>query len=690
MRKSIFNKIRSLSILLPVFLVVFIAVAGFLIYSLEITDKSASLPKQFSANKLQESLLISSSINEWLKRGNIDIPQSIIAAQKSNKDVLGITVINTSNVVFVASRNEWVGKPLSLTNFNLSKSDFERLLLNLKISAYTNHSYSFFTNDHSKLLILYPVLLPAQNSKSYDTARGSMISCYDYRGAERGMILKYRNSSFLYFGLFLFGSVWLGIILYLIIIAPLNKLIKVMHILSKGNYDVRISTKGIGEISQIYEQFNQMANSLKKEISDRLLMEEILKENSSNLKKAQLMARVGDWRYDVAKDTFNFSSHIVEIEHLSKDRFLSEEYINSVHIEDQAFVRKGLFEAINSKNVYTLEYRRYVNKSIQYIKLIGDINRDQSGKALSIFGVSMDVTDQKMKEIALLDREWDLQKSNEEYLIVNKKLSDNNDKILVMNVALKLAKEKAEESDRLKSAFLANVSHEIRTPMNAIIGFSELLEDDDLDNVSRKLFTHTIRTRSADLLNIINDILDISRLESGTLVVDQFSGSISKELNELISYYNTKNKKITRKPVIFSLQNLLTSEQDIITTDFNRLKQVLMNLIDNAFKFTPEGTIEIGCQLKDVDTVLFSVKDTGIGISENKLEMIFGRFKQATEEHLTDKYGGTGLGLSISKGLIELLKGHIWVESEKGKGTTFFFTIPFRNEQVADEKKLTL
>jgi signal transduction histidine kinase len=290
----------------------------------------------------------------------------------------------------------------------------------------------------------------------------------------------------------------------------------------------------------------------------------------------------------------------------------------------------------------------------------------------------MDITIEKKKEISLLEREWDLQKSNEEYLILNTKLIENNEKILAMNSDLNVAKEKAEESDRLKSAFLANVSHEIRTPMNAIIGFSELLEDDDLDNDSRKLFTHTIRTRSADLLNIINDILDISRLESGTLVVDVSAGSISNELNELVTYYNTKNEKITKKPVVFKVENLLTKDQDIFSTDFNRLKQVLMNLIDNAFKFTEEGSIEIGCQLKNSNKVLFYVKDTGIGISKNKLGMIFGRFKQATEAHLTDKYGGTGLGLSISKGLIELLKGKIWVESEKGIGTTFFFTIPYR------------
>ena len=678
MRKGIFNKIRSLTILLPLVLLAFITIVGYLIYNIEIKDKKSSLPKSFSASKYQESSIINTSINEWLKRGNSEIPQSLIMSQKPIRDLLWISVISSNNSVIISNKPDRIGRVLLKGTYDISGIDYDLLLNNIKLLSHPNSVHEFFTKDQKKLLILLPVSDPSHVAYNQD---GTMISCYDFEDAKRSMISKYQYSSALYFGMFFLSSICLGFFLYLIIIAPLKKVIKVMHAFSKGDWDVRISRKGIGEISQIYEQFNVLANSLKKEISERLEIEETLKENTSNLKKAQLMARVGDWRFDVKQDTFFFSSRIVEIEQLSKKQFLSEEYINSVHPEDQAYVRKGLIDAIQYKNDFMLEYRRNLNKGTQYIKSIGDVNRDQHGKAISVFGVSMDITVEKKKEIALLEREWDLQKSNEEYHILNKKLSKNNDKMLAMNVALNTAKEKAEESDRLKSAFLANVSHEIRTPMNAIIGFSELLEEDEIDDDSRKLFTHTIRTRSADLLNIINDILDISRLESGTLVVDESLGSISKEMNDLVIYYNTKNEKINKKPVVFNVANLLTKDLDIISTDFNRLKQVLMNLMDNAFKFTDEGSIEIGCRMKDIDTVLFHVKDTGIGISKNKLGMIFGRFKQATDAHLSDRYGGTGLGLSISKGLIELLKGKIWVESEKGKGTTFFFTIPYKNTE---------
>jgi signal transduction histidine kinase/PAS domain-containing protein len=672
MTTRFYDKLRSLTILLPLVLLLFVTIVCYFIYSIEIKDKKAVLPNTFRTNKLQESSLITFSIDEWLKIGNTEIPELILESQKKNRDLLWISVINSNNIVLISSTKEWKDQEFTKSINNFSKGDFESLLTNIKLISRTKSRFAFYTDDHKRLLILSPVFLPLPGSVKSINLSGTMISCYNFESAEKAMISKYRYSSLLYFGVFLFSSICLGIILYLIVIAPLKKVIKVMNAFSNGNWDARIVTKGIGEISQIYEQFNLLANSLKKEITVRLEIEEILKENTSNLKKAQLMARAGEWRYDVEEDTFFFSSRIVEIELLSKKHFLSEEYIQTVHPEDQAYVRKGLTDAIRSKNDFTLEFRRNSNRRIQYIKSIGDVNRDEKGKAISIFGVSMDITEEKMKEISLLEREWDLQKSNKEYLILNTKLIEKNEKILVMNSDLNVAKVKAEESDRLKSAFLANVSHEIRTPMNAIIGFSELLEDDDLDNNSRKLFTHTIRTRSADLLHIINDILDISRLESGTIVVDVSTSSITDELNELVTYYNTKNKNITKKPIVFKIKNLLTIGQDIISTDFNRLKQVLMNLIDNAFKFTDTGSIEIGCQLRNSNEVLFYVKDTGIGISENKLGMIFGRFKQATETHLTDKYGGTGLGLSISKGLIELLEGKIWV----------FFTIPYRTSET--------
>ncbi len=671
MNKKRIGKLQSLSILLPVILVAFSTIVGFILYTIDISTKQTSFPKQFTANKLSESILIRSSVYEWLKRGEIGMAQSIIEKHHAIRDIIGIVIIDSSQKTLVATQYPWVHLPLNSKELKLSNDAYAVLLSNMNISLRVNADVFFFSPDHKKLLILLPILLSNKE-------KGTMISCYDFYTAEQGMIAKYRNTGILYLLVLLSSSIVLGIILYYIIIARLHKLIRAMDTFSKGDYDVRIASKGVGEISLLYAQFNRLATALKAEITGRIRIENALKEKTSNLLKAQRMSKVGEWKYDIENKTLFLSDQIAEIGNSNRKIYSFSDYFRMIHPEDRQLILNEFTKAVLNKNEYTFNYRLIVKGNIQYFTSIADIGRDETGKAIYIFGVSRDITTHKIEEMALLERELELKKSNEEYLIINAELSDMNNKILAMNEDLKLAKERAEESDRLKSAFLANVSHEIRTPMNAIIGFSDLLDDETLDSETRKLFTHTIKTRSADLLHIINDILDISRLESGSLKVDAIPGSVSQILNELISYYNTKNKNITKKPIIFNLRNSLPPDQDHIITDINRLKQILMNLIDNAFKFTSEGLIEIGCSAKDEKTLLFYVKDTGIGIPKVKLEIIFERFRQATDAYLSNKFGGTGLGLAISKGLIELMKGDIRVQSEEGKGTVFFFTIPLK------------
>ncbi len=289
-----------------------------------------------------------------------------------------------------------------------------------------------------------------------------------------------------------------------------------------------------------------------------------------------------------------------------------------------------------------------------------------------------DITDKQKAEDALRESEFTLKQQNEEYLAINEELSESNNKIQQINRELIVAKEKAEESDRLKSAFLANMSHEIRTPMNAILGFSQLLENGDINEDKQKKFAKTIRHGATDLLGIINDIIDIAKIESGTIQIHDEIGNITDLLDELKSFFISRNESIIKKPIEFIVENGVSNEQNLILADFPRLKQVLINLVENAYKFTDRGQIEFGCSICDPKTILFYVKDTGIGIPKEKLTIIFDRFRQADELYTTRKYGGTGLGLSISKGLIELMNGKIWVDSIENIGSTFYFTIPFK------------
>lgn len=237
------------------------------------------------------------------------------------------------------------------------------------------------------------------------------------------------------------------------------------------------------------------------------------------------------------------------------------------------------------------------------------------------------------------------------------------------------AKEKAEESDRLKSTFLANMSHEIRTPMNGIIGFSALLADENLAEKERKEFTQIIIKSSNQLLSIINDILDISKIETKQMKVHKGNFRVNELLENLKDFYeiSTKEKPIRLKLIKFWKH---PNDNDEIYTDKQKLQQILSNLLNNAFKFTQKGCIEFGytCLKR---TIKFYVKDTGIGIPKNMQNIVFDRFAQA-KRNSEFNIGGTGLGLSISIGYVELLGGKMGLESEKGKGSTFFFEIPFK------------
>jgi len=240
------------------------------------------------------------------------------------------------------------------------------------------------------------------------------------------------------------------------------------------------------------------------------------------------------------------------------------------------------------------------------------------------------------------------------------------------------AKEKAEESDRLKTAFLHNVSHEIRTPMNAILGFSTLLNEPDITEADRRQFISVIFQSGNQLLSIINDIVDLATIESGQVKVNLKETN----LNELLGRVN-EQFRYRQKPdeIAMTLKTPLSGKNSVIITDSTKLVQILSNLINNAFKFTAKGRIDFGYVLKE-QNLQFFVKDSGIGIPEEHHSRVFDRFYQV-ESAASRQYSGTGLGLSICKAYVELLGGKIWLVSEQGKGTHFYFTIPYVKSEPA-------
>ncbi len=244
---------------------------------------------------------------------------------------------------------------------------------------------------------------------------------------------------------------------------------------------------------------------------------------------------------------------------------------------------------------------------------------------------------------------------------------------------LVIAKEHAEESDRLKSAFLANMSHEIRTPMNGILGFAELLKEPDLSGDQQQKYLKIIEKSGVRMLNIINDIIDISKIEAGLMKLEQKETNINEQIEYIYTFFKPE---VESKGMNLVMRNSLSSSEATITTDREKLYAILTNLVKNAIKYCKKGTIEIGYILKTDSKPMvleFYVKDTGIGIPKDRQEVIFERFIQAD---ISDKqaHQGAGLGLSITKAYIEMLGGKIWVESEEGVGSTFYFTLPYQTE----------
>jgi hypothetical protein len=283
-----------------------------------------------------------------------------------------------------------------------------------------------------------------------------------------------------------------------------------------------------------------------------------------------------------------------------------------------------------------------------------------------------DVTERKKAERNIADKNVELQKAQEELTTSNEELRLLNQKLQQQKQELKNAKEKAEESDRLKSAFLANMSHEIRTPMNGILGFARLLEEPKLSGDKQKEYIQIILDSGKRMLNIINDLIDISKIESGQTELRLAETNVNDLLDNLYAFFKPEAENKNLKINIFKDLN---GNDCTIYTDMTKLAQVVSNLLKNAIKFTESGSIQFGYERQE-DHLQFFVEDTGIGIPWDMQQRIFERFIQVEIEE-SRRFEGAGLGLSISKAFIEMMGGTINVKSEPDRGTLFTFTLPY-------------
>jgi PAS domain S-box-containing protein len=414
------------------------------------------------------------------------------------------------------------------------------------------------------------------------------------------------------------------------------------------------------------------------DVSSKFIQDQKLRESEERLNLALIGTKAGlwDWYIRTGKIIFNdqwaalIGYTLDELEPLSLSSLEKlknpEDVLKSNEILEMHLQGRSDF--------YECEFRLR-HKSGQWVWILDRgkvVERDGTGNPLRMTGTMIDISYQKATELELTSRMEENKALIEEYLTQNEELIRSLESIRKINEELKVAKLNAEESYRLKSAFLANMSHEIRTPMNGIIGFSELLVDKDLAQDKRKYYAEIVIDSSRQLLTLVNDILDLSRIETGKVSLLYEDVVVNDLINILYAFFEPQ---IGNKQIRFESVKSLNNAQSTISTDKTRLRQVLTNVLNNAIKFTDEGHIKFG--YTKVDQYLqFFVEDSGIGISEGMHEKIFEPFRQA-ELDISHQFGGTGLGLSISTKLVELLGGNMWLESKPGKGSVFYFTIPY-------------
>ncbi|MFC0878513.1 ATP-binding protein [Saccharicrinis sp. FJH2] len=394
---------------------------------------------------------------------------------------------------------------------------------------------------------------------------------------------------------------------------------------------------------------------LVRDITETRSAQKEIKNQKERLQHVIAGTNIGTWEWNVQTGETVFNERWANIIGYTLDELMPvsiKTWNHFVHPDDVEKSEESIQRHFDGKDEFYEQECRMKHKNGNWIWILDKgkvVTRTSEGKPEWMFGTHQDITDRKNSEKELL-----------------------------------IAKEKAEESDRLKSAFLANMSHEIRTPMNAIVGFASFLHDKDLNQEEIRKYSEYIISSGDHLLELINDIIDISKIDAGEIRTTIDETNLTELLQEVYGIFEPQ-MKLKQKEGNIILDAKIPEENFYVLSDIVRLRQILLNLINNALKFTHEGKVEFGFE-ENGNEIVFYVQDTGIGISEKDQEIIFERFRQASGS--TEKiYGGTGLGLSIAKAYVELLGGHMHLTSVPGSGSTFSFSIP--NNKVEKEAEVT-
>jgi signal transduction histidine kinase len=409
---------------------------------------------------------------------------------------------------------------------------------------------------------------------------------------------------------------------------------------------------------------------------------ELLKVNTGAVQNTELLDFGNSSAYDFCYPVVGGKLGTIRIG-VSRERLISD--INSYLIKRVVillfFILLGIAVAFYLSRLITNPLSELVDSAKKisagdFNQMVAVTSKDEIGN-LSVSFNTMSLSLKSMTE-NLENKVKQLYETNEEYLALNEEYEAQNHELLI-------AKDKAEDCDRLKTAFLANLSHEIRTPMNGILGFVELLKEKDLKPEVQAEYILVIEQCGQRMLNLISDLVDISRIEAGQIKIVPEKFNMDVLLNKI---YRLLKPMSESKGIELLIEKPVSLNKTTVFADSAKLEQIILNLLNNAIKFTNKGKIQFGYEVKGKN-LQFSVKDTGRGIPENMRSVIFERFRQVDDvNHKSES--GSGLGLAICKSFVELMGGSIWVESEVNKGSVFYFTIPYitSDKEVESNKKI--
>lgn len=463
------------------------------------------------------------------------------------------------------------------------------------------------------------------------------------------------------------AALLIALLLAGVVAAPLRRMSRSAQALADGDLTQRVTNSRLEEIDMLAGYFNDMAQRLEQtmtnleaEVAEQTHMKEALSHLSDRLQLATRAANIGIWEWNVISDELIWDEAMYGLYGIRKEDFggAFEAWVSSVHPDEQIRAHEAIQAALVGKRDFNHEFSIVwpLDGSTHVIKGIGQTLRDASGKPLRMIGMNVDITESRRAE--------------EE---VHKHRVHLEELVAERTAELTIARDQADQANRSKSVFLSNMSHEIRTPLNAIMGMTYLALRNEIDPLQRS-YLKKVDAAAQGLLGIINDILDLSKIEAGKLNLEQVPFVLDDVLVHLRDLVSVKAQEKNLQ-LDFSVTPGINTR---LLGDELRLGQVLLNLVSNAVKFTESGSVSLTIRCLEHtsrDTLLqFDVTDTGIGMTQEQSQRLFIPFEQA-DVSTTRKFGGTGLGLSISKKLVEMMGGYIWVETEHGVGSRFSFTV---------------